>query len=146
MKRLTSIACADKAWYILSLCAIELRCCPETIKNTSVSLTVALNMSLHYAEHEHCSLFWINPTHSTLPCCCKYSQEHQMCINPQVKIVPNKCTIYSCLSHFRCKLQCPAELQHIFVYIFSKNWAWGHRRGRKVVLRDGQTHYLLTVT
>lgn len=25
----------------------------------------------------------------TPPCCCKYSQEHQMCINPQLKIVPN---------------------------------------------------------
>ncbi len=25
----------------------------------------------------------------------KYSLEHQMCINPQLKIVPNKCTVYS---------------------------------------------------
>ncbi len=30
----------------------------------------------------------------TPSCCFKHSPEHQMCINPQLKIVPDKCTIY----------------------------------------------------
>ncbi len=33
----------------------------------------------------------------TPSCCWKYSLEHQMWINPQLKIIPNKCTIYFCL-------------------------------------------------
>ncbi len=58
-----------KAWYILFLCAIELHCCPKTIKNTSVSHTVALGeMFLHYCEHTHthCSLLWLNLTYTIL--------------------------------------------------------------------------------
>lgn len=38
--------------------------------------------SLHCDEHEHC-LFWDNPTH-TKSCCRKYSQEHQIWINPSI--------------------------------------------------------------
>ncbi len=46
-------------------------------------------MFFHYHEHTHCSLFWLSPTQI------KYSQEHQMCNNLQLKIVPNKCTFIS---------------------------------------------------
>ncbi len=54
------------------------------------------DMFCHCNKHEHCSLFWVNPTYTVLlPY--KYSPEHRMCINPWLKIVPNKCTIYSCL-------------------------------------------------
>lgn len=38
--------------------------------------------SLHCDEHEHC-LFRDNPTH-TKSCCRKYSQEHQIWINPSI--------------------------------------------------------------
>lgn len=39
---LTSIVCVFKAWFILFLCAIELHCCPLTLKNTSMNHTVTL--------------------------------------------------------------------------------------------------------
>ena len=55
---LTSIVCVSKAWYILFLCAVDLRCCPKTIKNTSISHTAALgDMFLHHEEFGHVSLF-----------------------------------------------------------------------------------------
>ncbi len=85
-----------KAWYILFLCATEPHCCPKTVKNTSMSL-------LHWVT---CPFITMNPHNvvcfysipHTPSFCRKYTQELQMCINPQLKIVPNKYTIYSCLS------------------------------------------------
>lgn len=35
-----------------------------------------------------------------------------MCINPRLKIVPNKSTIYSCKRNVWLKLQCPAVLEN----------------------------------
>jgi len=47
---------------ILFICSTELHCCPETIKNTLMSNTIALDdMLLH--EHGHCSLFWADPAY-----------------------------------------------------------------------------------
>lgn len=58
-----------------------------------MSLTVAMgDICLSYHRHGHCSLFGVTA------CCREYSVEHQMCINTQLKLVPNKYTIYSCLS------------------------------------------------
>lgn len=52
----------------LFLCYIKLHCCPETIKNTAESLTVALcDMFLHLYEHVYYSLHtlvWYHNTHS----------------------------------------------------------------------------------
>lgn len=55
------------------------------VQNTSINHTAALgDMFLHHHEHTHCGLFW--PTCTVLlP---QNSLEHQMCINPQMKIVP----------------------------------------------------------
>ncbi len=54
---------------------------------------VALDdMFLH--EHWH---FIFSQSHVHRP---KYSLEHQMCIYPRLKIVPNKCITYSCLSDY----------------------------------------------
>lgn len=61
---LTSIICEAKAKYNSVPCAIDLHCCPETIKSTSVSYTVALGgMALHCDEHSHCR---IDPTYTVL--------------------------------------------------------------------------------
>ena len=55
---LTSIVCVSKAWYIVFLYAVDLRCCPKTIENMSVSHITALgDMSFHYEEFGHVSLF-----------------------------------------------------------------------------------------
>ncbi len=62
---LTNIVCLSTAWCIFFLCAIELHCCPKTIKNTSVSHTVALgHMLLYYHEHEKCGFFCVNTTYT----------------------------------------------------------------------------------
>lgn len=42
-----------------------------------------------------CFFFYFH-VHSALLPCCKYSLYHQLCINPWVKIVPNKCAIFYC--------------------------------------------------
>lgn len=39
------------------------------------------------------TVFYFESTH-TPPCCCKYSLEHMMCVNPQQKIVPDKCLLF----------------------------------------------------
>ncbi len=89
MHLLTSIVCIT-AWYIFFLWATELHCCPETIKNTSVSHIVALgDMFLHYCERTHCSFFWLSLRYTVL-----LPQILTRAPNPQLKIVPNKCTIY----------------------------------------------------
>lgn len=44
----------------------------------------------------------------SLSWCRRYSLEHWMCINSRLKIVPNKYTLYSCLSNACQKLQCLA--------------------------------------
>ncbi len=49
-------------------------------------------------------------------CCCKYSLAHQMCINPLLKIVPSKCTIYCCLRNICLNPQCPAILGNYLVF------------------------------
>lgn len=53
--------------YLLFLCAVELYCCPKTIKNTAVSHTVTpADMSLYYTEDVDCRLFWVNPINTIL--------------------------------------------------------------------------------
>lgn len=49
----------------------------------------------------------------TASCCCKY-----LCINPQLKIAPNKCTIYPCLSNFVKNYS--AQLLGNYLAFFSK--------------------------
>ncbi len=92
------IVCVSKAWCILFLCAIELHCHQKSIKNTSVSHTVALG---------------------EMSCCCKYSLEHQICIISQLKVVPNRFTIYSCLSLF-VKKYCTQLFEQIVSLYFLK--------------------------
>lgn len=60
---LTSIVCVSIAWYSLFLFTTELHCHSDTIKNALMSHTPAL---VHYDEHEHRSLFRVNPTHTIL--------------------------------------------------------------------------------
>ncbi len=95
----TTKYCFSKVWYILFLYAIELHCCPKTIKNTSRSRIVGLDgISLHYHEHTHTVVYYDSVPH-TLPCCPKYSLEHQMWIHLPQKIVPDRCITSSCLSN-----------------------------------------------
>lgn len=53
-------------------------------EHTSGDHAALADTSLHYHKHEHCS--------SSAVCCCQCSQGHQMCVNPLLKIVPNRCT------------------------------------------------------
>ena len=50
--------CVPKAWYIVCLCAIECKLCLKTIKNTSVSHTIALGDTLlqysDYTDYRGC--------------------------------------------------------------------------------------------
>lgn len=46
-------------------------------------------MSFPYCEHGYCRSFWVSPTYA---CCHKYSERH-VCIDPRLKIVPNKHTV-----------------------------------------------------
>ncbi len=36
---------------------------------------------------------------------CKYKLVHQMCVDLQLKVVPNKCTFYSCLNKLNKLIQ-----------------------------------------
>ncbi len=69
-----------------------------SIKNTSVSHTVSLaDMFLHYHKWTHThththTVDYLDLIPHTLSCCHKYSLEHQIWINPPLKIVPNKFT------------------------------------------------------
>lgn len=98
-----------KQWYSSFLHATDLHCCPEAIKNTSVSRTVArTDIFLHYDKHGCCGLLWGHPT--------SYSAVHQKCIYPQLKIVPHKCTIY--FEKFaKKKLQCPAVFANYLAFL-----------------------------
>ena len=76
---------------------------PKTIKNTSVSHTVALgDIFLHYHEHTHThthTLFILTESHThTAPLPELITRAPKMWINPLLKIVPNKRTKSSCLS------------------------------------------------
>lgn len=52
-------------------------------------------------------------THTYTPSCChEYPQEDQMQIHPLLKIVPNKCSIASCLSDACWKLQWAAVVEN----------------------------------
>ena len=84
----------SRALYSLSHCAIELHCCPDTIKSTSVlhwltyfSLMINMGTVVYFKSIPH------TPT-----CCCQYWREHKMCTDPQLQIDPDKCTICSCVS------------------------------------------------
>ena len=51
------VLCVSKAWYLIFLCVIDLHCCLKTIKNTSVSPTVALyDMFLYHKKFKPGSL------------------------------------------------------------------------------------------
>lgn len=91
---LSSIVCASKTWCSLFLCVTELHCCPITLINTSPSHSVALgDMFFYYHKHGHCS--WFRHYHATGNIHLCSTNE---CINPPLKIVPNKCNFYSWLS------------------------------------------------
>lgn len=84
-----------KAWCIFFLCAMELHLCSKTIKTDSwTSLLHRLTCLLPLAW-----TYTLSSILHTRSCCWKHSKEHQMCVNPQLKIVPNKCTFSSCLSN-----------------------------------------------
>jgi len=56
---------------------------------------ITMNTHTHTHAHTHCSLFWLNPTHGVpLPQILSLILEHQMWINPPLKIVPNECIIF----------------------------------------------------
>lgn len=52
----------------------------------------------------HTSLIWLNLTH-TPSCCHKYSPEHQMWINPLLKVVHSSCPASSCFTDICKKTQ-----------------------------------------
>lgn len=72
--------------------------CLRTINNTSISsLTFTPGDEfLHYQTHVSCSLLWREPSFIIL---LPWILEHQMCVNPRVKIVPNTCSMYFCFSN-----------------------------------------------
>ncbi len=116
MYLLTSIVCI-RAWYIFFLCAIEL----IVVKNTSMSQQL-----LHWMK---CSFITMN-THTvvcfdsiphTSSCCPKYSLERQMWIHPLLKIVPNKCTISSCLFDKNYREELFEEVTEPFIYLWGVN-------------------------
>lgn len=51
---LISFVCVSKARYVLFLCAIDLQCCPKTIKNKSVALS---DKFLRQRNYGHSNLF-----------------------------------------------------------------------------------------
>ncbi len=73
------------------LCAIELHCCLLKTHHwatllywvTCFFITMNTNTVVYFESFPHPA---VRNTHC------------QMCVNPPMKIVPNKCTIYSCLS------------------------------------------------
>ncbi len=57
---LTSIACAAEAWYARAYSSV-----PQTsivVQKLLKTHHWATLLHLHYHEHTHCSLFWLNPT------------------------------------------------------------------------------------
>ncbi len=83
----TNKYCVSKVWYMLFLCSTELHCWTKTIQNTCKQ-----------------------------SCCQKYSLEHQMWINPPLKIVPKKNVLFS--SVCICLLKTTVK-----IYVFIKNLA-----------------------
>lgn len=65
-------------WLLLTE-LICLHSCPENTHQCFIGR--------HSSSWTHCSLFWSNHTPSRCP---RYSPEHQMCVNPLLKIDPNK--------------------------------------------------------
>ena len=77
--------------------AVELCCCPKTIKSTSLIRPVALKLNTVVC-------FDSIPLHSPAA---------RLCINPQLKIVPDKCAVYSWWSDICFELLCHNCVQHI---------------------------------
>ena len=77
LTRISSVAAAEDSNYW------------KTVKNTSVSIDMwpfSLNVGSTQIISQTLILLLLTP------------RQHQMCIHPQLKIVPNKCTTFSCLS------------------------------------------------
>lgn len=123
-----SYSAARHSWI---LCAIELHCYQKHINEPHCStwwcvFSLPLTWALQYIFIPH-----------TLSCSCKYLLKHQMSIHLQLKTVPNKCTINSCLSNIFLRprvLFCFSIVFSSFqVYtVFSWNeWTcdWVHRHG-----------------
>ncbi len=118
---LTSIAYTAKVWYSLFFCATELHYCPRTVKNMSVSPTLLQWLTCSFITMNMGTMVHFQLISRPPSCCRKYSPAHQLCINPHLKIVPNKCIIYSSLSSVCWKIQCPVILGNYFlknIYIF----------------------------
>lgn len=61
------------------------------IKQSSATLLPG-DTSLHYDEPGHCSLIWAEHTHHSAA---RSRKSHQICIYPQLNIVPNQYNIYA---------------------------------------------------
>lgn len=129
-------------------------CCtaPLLSNNTSASHPVVLTCSLIATNRLY---FVLSQSQSG---CQKYSLQHQMCIYPQLKVVPNIFARNYCLSINCEKCKCTAVveiihplflMQHLWPVIqnllFSRNqWVWGCcRQGmqdRTYWAADYQTH------
>ena len=99
----------------------------------------------------------------TMSCCHKSSLELQMCINSQLKIVPNKFTIYSCLSNISLKTTVPSCLKYVLkmklyyshplkkkIITFSRNectWGWMPQtgKGRQKCFEKLKNHSILVL-
>ena len=81
-----------KAWYIFFLCAIQLHCCPKTIKKKHQWATLLQWVTCSsITKNTHIVVYFHSIPHTHHPCCHKYSLEHRMWINPPPKVVPNTC-------------------------------------------------------
>lgn len=78
--------CVSTTWHLIPL-SHRAQLFPRTIKNTSVRFTSLISINTQ------CHSFWLSPAYTS---CQKYKLKHEMWINPQQKIVPNKRNISSC--------------------------------------------------
>ncbi len=76
------VLCVYQSLIYLILCATELHCGPKTIKTHQWATLLHITMNTHAVVY----FDWITHT------------EHQMCINPLLKIVLNNCSTSSCLN------------------------------------------------
>lgn len=87
--------CAQSLIYSnLILFTIQLHCFPKLLK-THEWVTQFPSVTCSFIITNMGTAVYFEAIPHTLCCCQKCSPEHQMCIKPSLKIVPNKCSAYS---------------------------------------------------
>lgn len=86
-----------QAWFSLSLHATDLHCCQKLLSKASMSHTIALSDTFRITMNMSTVVYFDSGLLTYTCCyCCKHflDLEHQMFLNPQLKIVPNKCAFF----------------------------------------------------